>query len=109
MHSKLLARWVLSCVALTAVVWAHGTGPRIMGIVRAVTEHAITVETMQHQQVTLQLDDETTYRGDSGAAQLQDVRVGDRIVVHGENRPGGLFAEVVRFAHVPETEHRGPR
>ena len=73
---------MVAALALSGSLWAHGDGPHYMGTVTAVDAGHIEVKTRDGKIVSLKLDAGTNVlRGDTAAA-LEDVKIGERVVVH---------------------------
>ena len=73
---------VLTAFVGSLLVFAHGGMEHVMGTVAAFTDHSITVETVQHKQVTVLLDPSTKFTHGDAQVSLKDLKVGDRVVIH---------------------------
>jgi Cu/Ag efflux protein CusF len=85
MHHKNIVRFTLAAVALligSTPVFAHAGMEHVMGTVAAVTDSSITVDTVQHKQITVLLDPSTKFTCSNAQASLKDLKVGDRVVIH---------------------------
>ena len=79
MKCKSLALFVLfNC--FTVAAWAHGGMTHVIGVVKAMTPAAITVETQDHKTVEVSLVQSTLYEHGQQAAAATDIHVGDRVV-----------------------------
>ena len=69
-------------VALTAGAWAHPKHEhKLMGIVTAVDEKNIEIETKDGEKVAIPLTPETSYKRGETVDQAADIEVGGRVVV----------------------------
>ena len=104
---------VAAVLVLSAVGWAHGGGPHIMGTAKSVSEKSIVVTDGAGKDVTVAVDDKTMVEGNGKAAKLADVKAGERVVVHTRNTDAGLVAVMIKFGaaggasghHEGEHEH----
>ena len=79
-----MARLIALVGALTlvgTVAFAHGGNEHVRGVVTKVSAQSVTVQTADKATKTLTLTDKTTFKQAGKAAQLSDVRVGDRVVI----------------------------
>lgn len=86
--------------ALAGVLVAHEGMQHLLGIVKAITENSITVETAgkESKLVAVSITPQTKFEKDGGPASLKDLKVGERVVVHAkENKEKKLEAAVVIF------------
>jgi hypothetical protein len=101
MHHRNIVRFIVAAVTLligSTLVFAHGGMEHVMGTVAAVTDTSITVETVQHKQVTVMLDPSTKFTHNAGQAALKDLKVGDRVVIHAKpNTEKKLVAVTVQW------------
>jgi len=73
---------------------AHEKGDRAMGVVESVTAEKIVVKAADGHSVAFTVTPETRFFRDDKPARPEDVRVGQRAVVHG--RRAGERVEAVR-------------
>ena len=86
MNLKLTVITLLSTLAFTAMVLAHGGNPHVMGTVTAIDEHRIEVRTEDGKTVSAHLTKDTKYsKGDTTVART-DVKIGMRAVLHLEGK-----------------------
>jgi preprotein translocase subunit YajC len=79
-------------------VFAHAGMEHVMGTVTAVADKSITVETVKHTKVTILIDPATKFTNSNAQASLQDLKVGDRVVIHAkQNRDKKLVAAQVKW------------
>lgn len=91
----------LALVAAGAL-YAHGGAEHVIGFARAITPASVTVETAKHEMITVLLRPNTEVMKSSMKAQMSDLKVGERVVIHAEkNKEGKLEAEEVEFGPAP--------
>ena len=81
----------------SGVAVAHGGGVHAMGTVKSVSAELIVVDTA-HGDKTFAVTRATEVLKGNAAAKLDQVRPGDRVVVHGDLAGDRLEAEQVRFS-----------
>jgi hypothetical protein len=69
--------------------------PGFGGTITAISETSMTVKTLDGQTAQVNLSDKTQFRKERQPAKLSDFKVGDDIVVRGEQKDGVWQAEVV--------------
>jgi hypothetical protein len=101
MHRKKPIYSLLAVFALllsAAGVFAHGDMEHVLGTVTAVMGNAVTVETVKRTQVTVLIDPSTKFLNSNAAASLQDLKTGDRVVIHAKkNTDKKLVAVEVKW------------
>ena len=86
--------FLLGCVSARA----HAGMEHVMGTVTAVTENSVTVETVKHTSVTVLLEPATKFLNSSASVSRQDLKVGDRVVIHAKkNADKKLVAAEVKW------------
>jgi hypothetical protein len=79
--------WFL-LLSLSAVpLSAHNGVEHVMGTLTAKTGKTVTIDTVKHAKVTILLDASTTYNWNDKAATLNDLKVGERVVVNAKEGP----------------------
>ncbi len=76
---------LLALVALvmgSAIAYAHNGIEHVLGTVTAVSESAITVETVKHTSVTVIVDASTTYTHSDEKAAIKDLKKGERVAIN---------------------------
>lgn len=73
--------------AVTFAAFAHAGMEHVMGTVAAMTDNAITVDTVKHTKVTVLIDPSTKFINNNLQASLKDLKVGDRVVIHAKRNP----------------------
>ena len=83
-------------------VFAHGNAEHVMGFARAVSAQSVTVEEADHDMVTVLLTPKTDIKKSAVKADIMDLKVGDRVMIHAEkNKEGKLEAEEVEWGPTP--------
>jgi hypothetical protein len=85
MHRRNIVRLIVAAATLligSTLVFAHAGMEHVMGAIMALTDSSITVETIQHKQITVLLDPSTKFTHSNVQASLKDLKVGDRVVIH---------------------------
>ena len=97
---------VLMISAATAL--AHNGMEHVMGIISKLSASSLTVETVQHKTVVVLLDASTKFSQNETPASLQDLHIGDRVVVHAKpNAAKQLVGVTVKWgpASEPKIQH----
>lgn len=100
----MIAALLLACTSI--LLYAHGGMIHVMGIVTAVNDTSVTVETTDKKTVEVQLTDATTFMNGSKPSSKKELKVGDRVVIHAAKVKDVLQAHEVRFSQsVPASAH----
>ena len=92
----LILALLLTCVPLLAR--AHEGMIHVIGVITAMTDKSVTVQTTDNKSVVVVLADSTTYEKSKKAATRADLKVGDRVVIHAIKVNGALQAHTVEFS-----------
>jgi transcriptional accessory protein Tex/SPT6 len=65
----------------SAIAFAHEGVQHVMGTVTAVTDTSITVDTTQHNSVTVMVAAATKFTNKNVKSALKDLKVGDRVAI----------------------------
>ena len=76
---------------------AHGNEEHVMGRVTKVSEKSITVETQNKKTVVVEVTPETEFQRSGAKASVNDLKIGDRVVIHARKNGEELEAHTVRF------------
>jgi preprotein translocase subunit YajC len=98
MNPKLIVVTVLSTLAFTALVLAHGGNPHVMGTVTAIDEHRIEIKTEEGKTVSAHLTKDTKYSKGDTAVTRADVKIGMRAVLHLEGKGEHQTVHEVKLA-----------
>lgn len=92
---------LLSCTLLFAMAgFAHNGNEHVMGTVTAISANSITVQPAgkETQATTISVLSSTMFMKSAAQASLQDLKVGDRVVIEAkENKDDKLVAVSVTF------------
>ncbi len=96
---KVFRCFVASALLLFSLpAFAHGNMDHILGIVKTIAGNVVSVE--KDGKVTeVTLVKTTTYEVNGHPGKINDLRVGDRVVIHAMKVEGKETAHDVRFAH----------
>jgi hypothetical protein len=83
--------------ALSLISLAHGKEKHVMGTVTSISDSSITVETTAKKSVTVEVNDKTKFEKSGSPASLKDLKVGDKVAVHGDVSGDKLVANEVHF------------
>jgi hypothetical protein len=106
--SKMKNRFATGILAAAALLsagslFAHGGAEHVMGFARSVSADSVTVETAKHEMITVMLTPKTEIKKSEVKADIMDLKVGDRVMVHAEkNKEGKLEAEEVEWGPTPK-------
>lgn len=95
--NKIAVALMIFAVALTSSVFAHEGGKHVMGTVKSIDTDAITVVTTAHQTVTVKVLPTTKFIKSGQPASVQDLKTGERVVIHAKQNGTSLEAEQVQF------------
>ena len=84
-------------LALAVSAWAHGDEQHVMGTVSKIDGMSITVKMQDGSLKTVMVTDETKYLKANSVAKLDDVKVGDRVVIHAKKMGDMLHATEVKI------------
>lgn len=99
----LVAVLLFACISLVAR--AHEGMVHVMGIVTALTDKSVTVETKDKKAVEVVLSDTTTYEKTGKPAARSDLKVGDRVVIHAMKMKGVLQAHSLSLSEASSSTH----
>lgn len=85
-------------ICLTSIVWAHEGGKHFLGQVKSVDNDSLTIVTTTNETVTIKLVPTTKFVKSNQAASIQDLKAGERVVVHAKQKGTTWEAEEV---HLP--------
>lgn len=82
----------------TTLVLAHGNYQHVMGTLTKISENSLTVQTTTNDIVEVRISPETKLSKGDAAATVQELRVGDRVVIHAaKTNDGKLVAHTVQI------------
>lgn len=94
---KQLAILMASLLFTVTLAFAHGNEEHVMGTVTNITKTSITVQTVKNETKEIQINDKTTFQNAGAPAKLDDLKVGDRVVIHADKSGDKLVAHIVQF------------
>jgi len=94
----LLLAFFLACASLAL---AHDTKKHILGTVVKISPDSIVVEAKNGKTFEVAIVPATVFQKDGKPAKLQDLTLGDRVVVHATPKGLALEADEVLFAPAP--------
>ena len=92
---------------LSAIAFAHGNEKHVMGKVTSISDNSITVETTSKKMVTVSLSTGTKFQKSGSSAALNDLKVGDKVVIHATGPEDKLVATEVRFGTMSKDNMSG--
>src|ERR1700738_3882454 len=101
MKTKLYALFVIAAL-MASVTLAHGDKKHVVGTLEKVNADSVVVKTAAGKSVEVKLVHSTMYVSRVGSedkpAQLSDLAVGDRVVIHATPKGETLEANEVKFS-----------
>lgn len=99
-------RVLLAVTAVLAMIFAaapqvrgHGDKVHVIGVIEKVDAHSVTVKTKEGKSVEVKLAETTTYAtADGKAVKMPQLTVGQRVVIHADQKGADLIAATVKFA-----------
>lgn len=88
-------------IFLVTGVFAHEGGKHFMGTVKAFDADNLTIVTTTHETVTLKLLPTTKFIKSGQPASLQDLKAGERVVVHAKQNGTSWESQEIRFGASP--------
>lgn len=82
---------------LAAAVAAHEGGKHFMGNVKSIDAGSLTIITTTHETVTLKLLPSTKFTRSHQPSSLQELKAGERVVIHAKQDGKSWDAEEVQF------------
>lgn len=83
---------------LTGFAFAHGGETHIMGTVAEISQSTVTITAAGDKKVIVTFDSKTRFEKSGAAATAQDLKVGDRVVIHAKKDGDKVVASEVRFS-----------
>jgi Cu/Ag efflux protein CusF len=91
---------VYTVLILRTMVWAHGDEQHVMGTVTKIDLMSISVRTTDGAVKTVKVMPETKFVKNASTTRLEDLKVGDRVVIHAKARGDMLQATEVKIGGV---------
>lgn len=80
------------------LAFAHGNEEHVIGTIASISKTSITVHTTKNETKEVAITDKTTFETQKGPAKAEDMRVGDRVVIHADKQGEKLVAHIVKFS-----------
>jgi hypothetical protein len=96
MRRKILAFAFLLELCGTAAL-AHGGGPHLKGTAAAISADQITVEGTDGRSTVAKITPQTRFIAGKAVGKREDLKQGDRVIVHTRKQGDGLEAIEVRY------------
>ena len=89
------------CIVFVAIAaLAHGGKEHVIGTVANVAPDSIIVKTMANKMVKVSVAPATTFTMGKMTMKIDDLKIGDRVVIHAEEpEEGTLVADTVEFSN----------
>jgi hypothetical protein len=81
----------------SGTAFAHGGGPHLKGTASAIAPDRITVDGTDGRSTVARITPDTRFIAGKAAGKREDLKPGDRVVVHTRKRGDGLEAIEVRY------------
>ena len=94
---KRILTLIFLLLTLAILALAHGKEQHILGTVTKITANEITVKTPKNETLTVAVTDKTEFNRSNTKATLNDIKVGDRVVIHAIKSGNKLEAHIVKF------------
>jgi type 1 fimbria pilin len=97
MNSRNSIRLFTALAALmvsSTMAFAHNGIEHVMGTVVEVTDSSITVETVKHAKVAIQVVSSTMFTRKDGTASIKDLKPGERVVINAKEAANHKLAAV---------------
>lgn len=88
---------LMTVVLLIALAHAHGSAVHVLGTVTAVSDASIFVKTTTGETKVVTTDAQTKFLKGDSSAELKDIHIGDRVVIHAHSHEGKLHATEVKL------------
>ena len=99
---------VVFFVFSASTVRAHGDEIHVMGTISKIDGTTITVTGSDGTSKSVVLDPETKFIKKSSPAKREDLKVGDRVVIHAKEVSNALHATEVKIGDTPKTAASQP-
>jgi len=96
-----LLAMTIALALLAGGAMAHGDKKHLLGKVLLIKADSLVVETKDGKTVEVKLSSSTIFLKDEKPAQLADLAIGDRVVVHTATKGLDLIAAEVHFSTPP--------
>jgi hypothetical protein len=87
---------------------AHGNEQHVMGTITIISGDAITIQTIAKKNTIVYVNAKTKFTKAGAAATRDDLKVGDRVVVHASKEGDKLVAHTLALGVSKPAAQRGP-
>jgi hypothetical protein len=91
-------------VTLGLSAFAHDGNEHVRGVVTAIGENSITLETPAKESVTVNFDSSTKFEKAGVKAEVKDLNVGERVVIDIHRKDGKMHGSLVRFGSAKKAD-----
>jgi Cu/Ag efflux protein CusF len=102
--SKAVVMFLGLAIFLVHPAFAHEGGKHFMGQVKSVDADSLTIVTKDKDTVTIKLLPTTKFLKSKQPASVQDLKTGERVVVHAKQNGESWIAEEVDFGSSPQKQ-----
>src|SRR5713101_2876399 len=95
-HMKKVLATLFLLVLMVSSAYAHNGMEHVMGTVASITDNSITVTTTDGKTQTVTTTADTKYSKMDAAIALNDIKVGDQVVIHATKKNNKLVAATVK-------------
>jgi hypothetical protein len=88
---------LMTVVLLIGLAHGHGNAVHVLGTVTVVSDASVSVKTTTGETKIVAIDAETKFAKGDSAAELKDIHVGHRVVIHAHSHEGKLHAAEVKL------------
>ncbi|GAC1419091.1 MAG: hypothetical protein NVSMB62_11470 [Acidobacteriaceae bacterium] len=85
----------LAIIFMVSVAYAHNGMEHVLGTVVSMTDASITVKTKDGKTQTVQVTADTKFTQMDKPVTMQELKAGDRVVIHAAKKEGKLVAATV--------------
>ena len=87
----------LMIVFIASFAFAHGNEEHVMGTVAKISSNSITVQTTNNETKEVAVTEKTSFENAGAPGKLDELKVGDRVVIHAGKEGNKLVAHTVKF------------
>jgi hypothetical protein len=98
--SRAAAMILALAILCTTALFAHEGGKHFKGSVKSIDATSLTIVTTTKETITLKLLPETKFVKSGQPASVQDLKTGERVVVHAKQNGTSWEAEMVQFGAI---------
>jgi uncharacterized protein related to proFAR isomerase len=100
---------IASILLVASLAFAHGNEQHIIGTVSKMTESIIAVTTTDGKSVEVVLTPQTTFTKQDKTISAEEIKEGDRVVIHAKKNGEKLEATSVRIGSANSADAKGSR